>query len=212
MLARGGCPCRRPACAFRRAGDIATLDRRLGDLDLVFSNAALQWVPDHVGVVTGGGRRCGRAAQLAVQIPTNADHSLAPRRRRRWRAASRSARRWRRRRLTTVATNVLDPVQYAILLDHLGGVRASTCGCRSTATCWPASGRRRRVGQEHDADAVPAASCPPSSSSEFVDHVPPTTAARTSATRRRTSTRSGASCSGPQACQNQKGGRREERA
>ena len=54
-------------------GDIATY-RSLKGFDLVFSNAALQWLPDHAtlfprvaGLVRPGG-------QLAVQMPANNDH------------------------------------------------------------------------------------------------------------------------------------------
>lgn len=55
-------------------GDIATFDGH-APFDVVFSNAALQWVPHHpevlrrlTGLVAPGG-------QLAVQMPTNADHA-----------------------------------------------------------------------------------------------------------------------------------------
>jgi len=53
-------------------GDIAEFDG--GGWDVVFSNAALQWLPDHealfgrlAGALAGGG-------QLAVQMPANFDH------------------------------------------------------------------------------------------------------------------------------------------
>jgi trans-aconitate 2-methyltransferase len=53
-------------------GDIASFDG--GGWDVVFSNAALQWLPDHealfgrlVGALAAGG-------QLAVQMPANFDH------------------------------------------------------------------------------------------------------------------------------------------
>jgi trans-aconitate 2-methyltransferase len=55
-------------------GDIAAFGRDRGRFDVVFSNAALQWLPDHrellgrlVGVLAPGG-------QLAVQMPANHDH------------------------------------------------------------------------------------------------------------------------------------------
>jgi trans-aconitate 2-methyltransferase len=55
-----------------RLGDIADFDG--GGWDVVFSNAALQWVPGHealfgrlVATLAGGG-------QLAVQVPANYDH------------------------------------------------------------------------------------------------------------------------------------------
>src|SRR3954468_14793655 len=54
-------------------GDIARWTSR-GDLDLVFSNAALQWVPDHQGVVARWWAGLAPGGQLAVQIPANAGH------------------------------------------------------------------------------------------------------------------------------------------
>lgn len=87
--------------------------------DLVVANASLQWVPNHadvlarwVGSLAGGG-------QLAVQVPSNADHLshvligevaaeldiAAP--------------------PDPVAANVLTPTQYATLLDDLGAYRQS---------------------------------------------------------------------------------------
>lgn len=54
-------------------GDIATFDpaRRF---DLVFSNAALQWVPDHAQILARMTRGLGPGGQLAVQVPANDDH------------------------------------------------------------------------------------------------------------------------------------------
>jgi trans-aconitate 2-methyltransferase len=104
------------------AGDIATWTGR-GDLDLVVSNAALQWVPDHVGVVTRWWAALRPGGQLAVQIPANADHpshrvaaevaASEP-----FRSAMGGA-----PPADQVAANVLAPEQYAILLDHLGARR-----------------------------------------------------------------------------------------
>lgn len=45
-----------------------------GPLDLVFSNAALQWVPDHDALVARIASWLGPGGQLAVQIPSNDDH------------------------------------------------------------------------------------------------------------------------------------------
>jgi trans-aconitate 2-methyltransferase len=53
-------------------GDIAAFAR--GGWDLIFSNAALQWVPDEERVLE---RLCGLLApggQIAVQVPANEDH------------------------------------------------------------------------------------------------------------------------------------------
>lgn len=67
------------------AGDHASdgLTFRYGDLrddppespvDLVFSNAALQWVPEHREVLTRWASWLRPGGQLAVQVPANADH------------------------------------------------------------------------------------------------------------------------------------------
>ncbi|HEU4842335.1 MAG TPA: methyltransferase domain-containing protein [Ilumatobacteraceae bacterium] len=104
------------------AGDIATWTGR-GDVDLVLSNAALQWVPDHVGVVTRWWAALRPGGQLAVQIPANADHASH-------RVAAEVAASEPFRSAMggappadQVAVNVLAPEQYAILLDHLGAAR-----------------------------------------------------------------------------------------
>ncbi len=111
----------RTGLRFQR-GDIATWTAP-GEYDLVFSNAALQWVPDHVGVVTRWWAALRPGGQLAVQIPANAGHpshriagevaSTEP-----FLAAMAGA-----PPADQVGVNVLDPVQYAILLDHLGAER-----------------------------------------------------------------------------------------
>ncbi len=46
-----------------------------GDHDLVFSNAALQWVADHVVVLGRWVAALAPGGQLAVQMPANADHA-----------------------------------------------------------------------------------------------------------------------------------------
>jgi trans-aconitate 2-methyltransferase len=67
-----------PALTFERA-DIAALasawardpkDR----FDLVFSNAALHWLPDHQQLLAQIACAIGPGGQLAVQVPTNDDH------------------------------------------------------------------------------------------------------------------------------------------
>jgi trans-aconitate 2-methyltransferase len=55
-------------------GDIARLEVE-GPVDLVFANAALQWVPDHERVLTEWTSLLGPGGQLAVQVPANADHA-----------------------------------------------------------------------------------------------------------------------------------------
>ncbi|MGD9704503.1 MAG: methyltransferase domain-containing protein [Acidimicrobiia bacterium] len=43
-------------------------------VDLVLANAALQWVPDHAEVLARWTAALAPGGQLAVQVPTNADH------------------------------------------------------------------------------------------------------------------------------------------
>jgi trans-aconitate 2-methyltransferase len=51
-------------------GEFAEHDR----FDLVFSNAALQWVPDHDELVPRLARALAPGGQLAFQVPANMDH------------------------------------------------------------------------------------------------------------------------------------------
>lgn len=46
-----------------------------GDHDLVFANASLQWVPDHRTVLGRWTAALAPGGQLAVQMPSNADHA-----------------------------------------------------------------------------------------------------------------------------------------
>ena len=45
-----------------------------GPFDVIFSNAALQWVPDHADVLTQWCSWLRPGGQLAVQVPANVDH------------------------------------------------------------------------------------------------------------------------------------------
>ena len=54
-------------------GDITSF-RGDGSFDVVLSNAALQWLPDHPAVLGRWTRALSRGGQLAVQLPSNADH------------------------------------------------------------------------------------------------------------------------------------------
>jgi trans-aconitate 2-methyltransferase len=118
------------ARAAARAG--GGLSFRLGDLttfgapeefDVVLSNAALHWVPDHRAVLT---RWCGALTapgQLAVQVPANDDHPAH-------RALDQVADEEPFASLMAhdappdpVQTNVLRPEEYATLLDDLGFAR-----------------------------------------------------------------------------------------
>ncbi len=53
-------------------GDIETFAGR--GLDVVFSNAALQWVPDHANLFPQLAATLAEGGQLAVQMPMNHDH------------------------------------------------------------------------------------------------------------------------------------------
>ena len=54
-------------------GELASFDDT-GAWDVVFSNAALQWVPDHVGVLGRWTAALRPDGVLAVQVPANSDH------------------------------------------------------------------------------------------------------------------------------------------
>jgi trans-aconitate 2-methyltransferase len=95
------------------SGDIATWSG--SSFDVVFSNAALQWVPDHPGVLRRWSSSLAPGGQLAVQVPAIADHPSH--------AVMRElATAWLGPEAPTdpVASNVLAPEEYARLLDALG--------------------------------------------------------------------------------------------
>jgi len=56
-------------------GTIAGASRQRERYDLIFSNAALQWVDDHPGLITHLAGRLTDGGQLAVQVPGNMDHA-----------------------------------------------------------------------------------------------------------------------------------------
>lgn len=103
---------------FRR-GDIAvwTSDH---DVDLVFANASLHWVPDHAAVLARWIDALTPGGQLAVQVPANDDHP----------SHQSSALVARREPFLSamggepppdpIAANVLAPEEYATLLHALG--------------------------------------------------------------------------------------------
>lgn len=82
---------------------------------VVFSNAALQWVPDHASVLGRWRASLEPGGQLAAQVPANADHP-----------SHQVARALAAELLgeaappDPVADNVLAPEDYAELLDQLG--------------------------------------------------------------------------------------------
>lgn len=104
------------------AGDLATFEDP-GAYDLVFSNAALQWAPDHPAILARLAASLRPGGQLAIQMPQNADHP-APR------LAVELARELAEREPfrsafggppppDAVDGNVLAPEAYALLLDRL---------------------------------------------------------------------------------------------
>ena len=100
-------------------GDIAGWTAT-GDHDLVLSNAALQWVPDHAAVLAHWVAALAPGGQLAVQVPANPDHpshlsSVAVAHTEPFLSAMGGE-----PPADPVAVNVLRPEQYAELLFELG--------------------------------------------------------------------------------------------
>jgi trans-aconitate 2-methyltransferase len=80
--------------------------------DLIFSNAALHWVPDHEHLFARLVALIAPHGQLAIQMPANHDHPSH-------RIAAELAPSFG----ITPALNVLPPERYAALLHHLGFAR-----------------------------------------------------------------------------------------
>ena len=85
-----------------------------GTYDIVFSNAALHWLPDHRSVLQRWVQSLRPGGQLAVQVPANADHP-----------AQRLAAELAEELIANpppdpVTRNVLAPEAYSTLLDELG--------------------------------------------------------------------------------------------
>jgi len=94
-------------------GDIGVWEEREA-FDVVFANASMQWVPDHRAVMRRWAGSLRPGGQLAIQVPSNADHP-----------AHLLAEELAREVLDdpppdAVARNVLAPETYAELLDELG--------------------------------------------------------------------------------------------
>lgn len=86
--------------------------------DLIFSNACLHWVPEHVPLFAGLAARLNDGGQLAVQMPVNQDHAshvvfAEVAAREPWAAHLRGSSSW----------PVLPPEEYARLLHKLGFAR-----------------------------------------------------------------------------------------
>lgn len=101
-----------------REGDIAAFPGPgdVGAFDLVFSNAALHWLPDQEGLLARLVTALTESGQLAVQVPANHDHPshLA--------AAAAAAEPPFQEALAGYIrqSSVLSPEKYAALLDRLG--------------------------------------------------------------------------------------------
>jgi trans-aconitate 2-methyltransferase len=101
------------------AGDIARFEAPPeGPFDLVLSNAALHWVPDHPALLPRLLRLLGPGGQLVVQVPANQTH-----------ASHRLANELAREEPFATALRgyvrhraVLTPVEYALSLKRLGMV------------------------------------------------------------------------------------------
>jgi trans-aconitate 2-methyltransferase len=97
-------------------GDIARFEAPPGGFDLVLSNAALHWLPDHPALLARIADCVAPGGQLAVQVPANqthASHRIANELAREEPFASAMQGYVRHR-------SVLTPVEYALLLRRLG--------------------------------------------------------------------------------------------
>lgn len=111
-------PRARPGLTF----ELGDIERWTSDPvhDLVVANASLHWVPDHADVLARWVAGLAPGGQLAVQVPTNADHPSH------WLAAEvASGERFAAdfpdgAPVDPVAANVLPPEAYAELLHDLG--------------------------------------------------------------------------------------------
>jgi trans-aconitate 2-methyltransferase len=100
-------------------GDIRALDSA-HQYDVVFANAALQWVPDHEHLLPALASLVADGGQIAVQVPANADHpshttSVALANEEPFRSAIGHG-----AATDPVAANVLRPERYAEMLHALG--------------------------------------------------------------------------------------------
>lgn len=98
------------------AGDIASF-APTEPFDLVFSNAAIHWIPDHCALLTRLTAALTADGQLAVQVPANHDHPshlVAEA------VATESPFVEALERNPAPRAPVLPPEEYAVLLDRLG--------------------------------------------------------------------------------------------
>lgn len=105
-----------PNLRFER-GDI--LDLR-GEYDLLFSNAALQWLPDHPALLARLWERLRPGGVLAVQVPANHDHVTHRLLTDTANGFGAELQGFTRFGTAHGASPVLTPAQYAETLDELG--------------------------------------------------------------------------------------------
>lgn len=63
-----------PGLLFQNQSIESWADHEMCKFDLIFSNAAIQWVPAHLELLGKISRKLGPGGQIAVQIPANHDH------------------------------------------------------------------------------------------------------------------------------------------
>lgn len=117
MLAKA--PTDRAGLSFENANIAEFLDKDSEPYDLIFSNAALQWLPDHKELWKKLANRLSPTGQLAVQMPANHEHPYHEAARQ---VASFSPFREALSGYSRV-TPVLTLKQYSLLLHRLGFVR-----------------------------------------------------------------------------------------
>lgn len=97
-----------------RLGDIGGFDD-FATYDLIFSNAALQWVPNHADLFDRMLKALKPGGQIAVQVPRNTDHPSQT-------VVFELGREepYRARLPAQPVIGVLEPEEYAVLLHRLG--------------------------------------------------------------------------------------------
>ena len=111
-----------PAGLVVAEGDIATRTSA-GDHDLVLANASLHWVPDHPGVLARWWAALTSGGQLAVQVPSSADHASHLVAVEVANSEPYLSAMGGQPPSDPVADNVLRPEDYAVVLDDLGAER-----------------------------------------------------------------------------------------
>ncbi len=101
-------------CVRFEQGDIASWSAPQ-PFDIIFANASIQWVDDHRSVISTLKGYLAQGGQIAIQVPSNADHVI-------YQLASQLGTEWLGSASPpdTVTTNVLKPEEYAELMDALG--------------------------------------------------------------------------------------------